>query len=228
MKTVIFDLDGTLADTSADLIAAANSRFRALGHGDLLDPVADAETAFHGGRAMLKLGFGRVGLADVAAGVEANYLPFIDAYREAIDTHTTLYPGAMEAVGRLKLAGYKVGICTNKPAALAEELMTRLGARNEFASLIGADTLPVRKPDPAPLVAAAKRAGGDPAQSVLIGDTITDRKTAEALGVPCILVTFGSAGRSVEALEPEGLIDHYDALDAEVARLIGLPEVLAG
>lgn len=224
MKTVIFDLDGTLADTSADLIAAANSRFRALGHGDLLDPVADAETAFHGGRAMLTLGFTRIGLADIQTGVEANYHPFIDAYRDAIDVHTVLYPGAMDAVRRLKALGYKVGICTNKPAALAEELMTRLGVRGDFASLIGADTLPVRKPDPAPLVEAVKRAGGDPAQCVLIGDTVTDRKTSAALGVPSILVTFGPAGRGVEALEPEGLIDHFDALDAEVARLIGLPD----
>ncbi|MCG7494739.1 HAD-IA family hydrolase [Thalassobius sp. Cn5-15] len=227
MKTVIFDLDGTLADTSGDLIAAANACFREMGHGDVLDPVVDAETAFHGGRAMLTLGLTRLGHGDVAAEVERWYHSLLRHYEAAIDVHTTLYPGTMEAVRALKAAGYKVGICTNKPAGLAETLMTRLGVRGEFASLVGADTLPVRKPDPAPLVAAATRAGGDPKQCVLIGDTVTDRKTAAALGVPCILVTFGPSGRGVEALQPEGLIDHYDGLLAEVVRLLGTSEVPA-
>ncbi|MCB1350932.1 MAG: HAD-IA family hydrolase [Maritimibacter sp.] len=220
MRTVVFDLDGTLADTSADLIAAANVCFRARGLGDVLDPVADARTAFRGARAMLRLGFARSG-AGGAAEVEADYPRLLDAYAGALDVHSRLYPGAAAAVERLGVAGYATAICTNKPEAMAEELLTRLGVRSLFGSLIGADTLPVRKPDPAPLVAAVDRAGGDVARAMLVGDTETDRETARAAGVPCLLVTFGPDGRGVEALAPEATLDHYDALDRAVAELIG-------
>ncbi|MEM1066950.1 MAG: HAD-IA family hydrolase [Pseudomonadota bacterium] len=220
MRTVIFDLDGTLADTSRDLIAAATSRFRALGHGDLLDPVADAATAFRGGRAMLRLGFERLGAAEDAA-IEAEVAPFLEAYAAGIDLHTTLYPGAREAVELLKSEGYTVGICTNKPSALAEDLMKKLGVRSLFASLIGADTLPVRKPDPAPLRAAVEQAGGDIARTVLVGDTVTDRETGRAAGVPVILVTFGPEGDGVARLSPEALLPGYGDLTATVAGLIG-------
>ena len=223
MQTVIFDLDGTLADTSGDLIAAANACFRAMGQGDVLDPAGDAATAFRGGRAMLTKGLERIAHENVLGAVENWYPQLLRAYEDQIDRYTTIYPGAMQAVGLLSEAGYKIGICTNKPEKLAEILLARLGIRAAFASLIGADTLPVRKPDPLPLREAALRAGGDPAQSLIVGDTVTDRKTAEALGVPCILVTFGPAGREVAKLNPEGMIDHFDALPAEVARLIGTP-----
>lgn len=220
MRCVIFDLDGTLADTSRDLIASANACFRDLGHGDMLDPVDDAATAFRGGRAMLRLGFSRLGTAS-SDEIDAQYPRLLAFYADAIDVHTRLYPGAIEAVERLRAADYAVGICTNKPEGLAETLMTRLAVREFFGSLVGADTLPVRKPDPAPFVAAVTRAGGDPKQALLIGDTVTDRETARAAGVPSILVTFGPEGRAVEALEPEALLDHYDALDVIVTRLIG-------
>lgn len=223
MQTVIFDLDGTLADTSGDLIAAANACFRAMGRGDVLDPLVDAATAFMGGRAMLTLGLERIAHGNVAAQVEQWYPHLLSAYEADIDRYTTIYPGAMEAVGVLSATGYKVGICTNKPEKLAETLLSRLGIRKAFASLIGADTLPTRKPDPAPLREAALRAGGDPAQSLIVGDTITDRQTARALGVPCILVTFGPDGAAVADLDPEGVIDRYDALPGEVRRLIGVP-----
>lgn len=218
MRTVIFDLDGTLADTSRDLVAAANVCFNDLGLGDLLDPDRDAGTALRGGRAMLKLGFSRVegyGEADISR----QYPRLLEAYAAGIDRHTTLYPGAMAAVERLKSDGYGVGICTNKPEALAETLMTRLGVRAAFGALVGADTLAVRKPDPAPLFETVRRLGGDLARTCLVGDSDTDRKTARAAGVPSILVTFGPAGGDMAALAPEALLDHFDALPSVVRAL---------
>jgi phosphoglycolate phosphatase len=220
MRCVIFDLDGTLADTAGDLIAAANAAFSAMGHPPQLVMGADDATAFRGGRAMLRLAGARLGLEADEAMVEAGYPLLLEAYGAEIDRHTSLYPGAMEAVSRLKSNGIAVGICTNKPEGLAETLLTRLGIRGEFASLIGADTLPVRKPDPAPLFEAVARAGGVAGRSCLIGDTVTDRETARAAGRPCALVTFGPTGRAVADLAPEALIDHYDGLDAIIDRLI--------
>lgn len=223
MGSIVFDLDGTLVDTSRDLIAAANACFRAMGAGDALDPVADAATAFAGGRAMLRLGFGRIGAPGGEEAVDRWYPHLLEAYAEGIDRESRLYPGAMDAVARLRGAGYAVGICTNKPAALAELLLARLGVRDAFAALVGADTLPVRKPDPAPYRETVRRLGGDPARSFLIGDTVTDRDTGRAAGVPVVLVTFGPTGRGVERLAPDALLDDYDALDALAARLLGAP-----
>ncbi|MCE8516505.1 HAD-IA family hydrolase [Ruegeria pomeroyi] len=220
MRTVIFDLDGTLADTSGDLLAAANHCFRDMGLGDVLVPGQDAGIALRGGRMMLTRGLERAGAYD-AATVERYYPVLLEAYRGAIDHHSFLYPGAMEAVEDLRGLGYGVGICTNKPEALADLLLQRLGVRDVFAALIGADTLPVRKPDPEPLRAAARAAGGDPAACVLVGDSDTDRNTARAAGVPSILVTFGPSGADMAALEPEALLDRFEDLPQVVTRLIG-------
>lgn len=220
MRTVIFDLDGTLADTSGDLISAANSCFRGLGLGDLLDPVVDAATALRGGRAMLTLGFSRVAGFGVDE-VNAQYPILLNAYAQDIDSHTVLYPGAMDAVERLKSGGYAVGIATNKPEGLAETLMQSLGVRAAFGSLIGADTLSVRKPDPEHHYEAVRRAGGDVQRSLLVGDTATDRDTSRNAGVPSVLVTFGPGREDVLALDPEATIDCYAELDDVVARLIG-------
>ena len=106
----------------------------------------------------------------------------------------------------------RVGICTNKPEGLAETLMQRLGVRHLFASLIGADTLPVRKPDPAPYAEAVRRAGGDSAMSVLVGDTETDVLTARAAGVPVVLVAFGPEGPGIARLKPDALLQTYEEL----------------
>ncbi len=220
MRTVIFDLDGTLADTSGDLIAAANHCFRDMGAGDLLDPARDQGTALRGGRAMLRLGMARLGKADDEATIDRYYPVLLEAYGAEIDRHTMLYPGAMAAVEDLKAEGFGVGICTNKPEGLADTLMQRLGVREVFGSLVGADTLPVRKPDPEPLFEAARRAGGHPQQCILIGDSDTDRITARAAGVPSVLVTFGPAGGDMAALEPEALLHDYADLPEMAARLL--------
>ncbi len=220
MRTVIFDLDGTLADTSGDLLAAANHCFRHMGHGDVLTQAGDEAVALRGGRMMLTHGLKRVG-AYREETVHSYYPMLLEAYEQAIDTHTTFYPGAMDAVQTLKDNGYGVGICTNKPEGLADLLLNRLGVRDAFASLIGADTLPVRKPDPEPLREAARRAGGHPDKCVLIGDSDTDRNTARAAGVPSVLVTFGPSGDDMAALQPEALLHHFDDLPDLVPNLIG-------
>lgn len=226
MRTVIFDLDGTLADTSGDLLAAANVCFEGMGLTVRLNRAEHAGTAVRGARAMLSAGLEREtgGPADPVV-IDAQFPILLDAYESAIAVHTQLYPGAMEAVTRLKSNGFVVGICTNKPEYLADILLSELGIRDAFESLIGADTLPVRKPDPAPFLEAVKRAGGDTQRSCLIGDTITDHSTARAAGVPSVLVTFGpgSAHGSAEvrALQPDALLNHFDELPDLAVKLLG-------
>lgn len=219
-RTVVFDLDGTLADTSGDLLAAANACFVQSGHGAVLTD-ADTLVAFQGGRAMLRAGFDRLGVRWSEADIDAQFPVLLDAYAGAIDVHTRLYPGAVGAVQALLDTGYATAICTNKPAALAETLLQRLGIRGMFGAMIGADTLPTRKPDAAPYLAAVERAGGVVARSMLIGDTETDRLTGRAAGVPVALVTFGPEGKGIARLAPEGLLHHFDDLPGIVARLIG-------
>ena len=219
-RCVVFDLDGTLADTSGDLLAAANACFDQLGHGAVLT-AADTLVAFQGGRAMLRAGFERLGVGFTEADIDAHYPLLLTAYGDAIDVHTRLYPGAVAAVQVLLDQGYTTAICTNKPAALAETLLQRLGIRAMFGAMIGADSLPTRKPDPAPYMAAVERAGGVVARSMLIGDTETDRLTGRAAGVPVALVTFGPEGAGVARLQPETLLHHFDDLPGIVAKLIG-------
>jgi len=213
--TVVFDLDGTLVDTSQDLLAAANAV--------LAGPVlgtADRLTAFHGGRAMLRLGFTRLGRVWSEADIDAGYPLLLEAYKGAIAVHSQLYPGAMAAVEALKQAGFAVAICTNKPADLAEDLLQSLGVRAAFGALVGADTLPVRKPDPAPYRAAVTRAGGVVARSMLVGDTETDALTGVAAGVPVALVTFGPEGAGVARFSPAALLERFEDLPGLAARLL--------
>lgn len=218
MRSVIFDLDGTLVDTSADLIAAANATFG--NEGAPLCPVRDAVTGFAGGKAMLRLGLGRSRGRWDEGDVEVLYPRFLEHYGAGLCRESRIYPGAREAVAALRGAGFAVGICTNKPAVLAEGLMHALGFRDAFAALIGADTLPVRKPDAAPLHAAVAAVGGVPGRSLLVGDTVTDRETGRAAGIPVALVTFGPEGRGVERFAPEALLDDFAALPALAGRLV--------
>ena len=220
MRCVVFDLDGTLADTSGDLLAAANVCFRAEGHGDLLGP-ADAGTALLGGRSMLRLGWDRIGRRYDEDVLTQGYARLVAAYALDIASHTRMYPGAIDAVKALRAAGFATAICTNKPEGLAESLMRELGLRHLFGALVGADTLPTRKPHAAPYVAAVERAGGVVGRSMLIGDTDTDRETARAARVPVALVTFGPGGGKMAAMEPDALLHHYDDLPELALRLLG-------
>ncbi len=220
MRTAVFDLDGTLADTSADLIAAANAALAGAGHAPLLDPAKDQATAFAGGRAMLRAGLRRSGGAWDEALVDALFPRLLAAYEAKLAVETRLFDGAAAALDRLAGDGWRLAVCTNKPERLAALLLEALGIAGRFGALIGADTLAWRKPDPRPLLETIARVGGDPSRAVLVGDTVTDRDAARAAAIPCVLVGFGPEGAGVERLVPEAMIGHFDDLPPVLERLV--------
>jgi phosphoglycolate phosphatase len=111
----------------------------------------------------------------------------------------------------------KLAVCTNKLEGLARKLIVALGWQGRFVAIVGGDTLPQRKPDPAPVYAAIAQAGGG--RAVFIGDSISDTDAARAAGIPCVAVTFGFSDRPPEQLGATLLIDHYDELLPALERL---------
>ena len=220
-RGALFDLDGTLADTSGDLIAAANATLAARGAPGRLDPAADAGLSGKGGRAMLRAGLARSGApaAEVEPWVEDALPLFLAQYEAAIAVHSRLFEGVETALERLEAAGWRLAVCTNKPEGLARLLLAELGVLDRFAALVGADTLPVRKPDPRPVWAAADRAGAARARSVMVGDTVTDREAARAAGLPCVLMDMGVSADVVAELDAEVVLDRYADLPAALDRL---------
>jgi len=212
---VAFDLDGTLADTAPDLAAALNHTLTALGR-----PTVDPETVRHlvgqGAKALLRKGLATSGDADDAL-VEQGFPIYLDFYGANICVGTSIYPALEEAMDALSARGVKLAICTNKPERLTHMLVEALGWTGRFAAIVGADTLPVKKPDPLPLHEAIARAGGG--RAVFVGDSITDADTARAAGVPFVAVSFGFSDRPVDQLGADAVIDSYAELVGTLARL---------
>jgi phosphoglycolate phosphatase len=219
---VAFDLDGTLADTAADLGAALNHTLAALGRATVPPDSVRFLIGF-GGRALLRRGLAATGAASEEL-VERGYPIFLDYYGDHICDGTTFYPGIGEALDALEAAGAALAVCTNKAEALSSKLLAALGWRGRFAALVGGDTLPVRKPDPAPLLEAIARAGGG--RAVLVGDSITDADTARAAGVPFVAVSFGFPDRPVEQLGADVVIDRFSDLAGALERLAARPDLM--
>jgi phosphoglycolate phosphatase len=210
MRTAVFDLDGTLADTSADLIRAANATLEEAGFGRPLSARSDIHHAFRGGRAMLRTGLSRAGNPhDMETLVDRLYPLLLEHYRREICTDTRLYDGADVALDQLAADGWRLAICTNKPISLADTLLDKLGVASRFRAVLGADSLAVRKPHPDHVLETIARAGGTRAGAVMIGDTETDRAAATNAGIPCVLVGFGPEGGGVSRLKPDAVLGHY-------------------
>ncbi len=205
---VAFDLDGTLADTAPDLCAALNHSLRMLGRATVPEETV-RHMVGHGARALLEKGLAATGGMTPAL-VEQGFPIFLDHYAAHIADRTRPFDGLERALDELTGMGVKLAVCTNKAEGLSRRLIAALGWEGRFASLVGGDTLPVRKPDPAPLFAAIARAGGG--RAAFVGDSITDTDTGRAAGIPTVAVTFGFSDRAPEELGATALIDHYDAL----------------
>lgn len=213
--TIVFDLDGTVADTAADLAAALNHSLTALGR----EPVpAESVRRFigHGGRALLRKGLAATGESSEQL-VEQAYPILLEYYAANICVATRVYPGLESALDALAGRGAGLAVCTNKAERLSLLLLESLGLRSRFKAVVGGDTLPVRKPDPATLREAIARAGGG--RAVLVGDSITDADTARAAGIPFVAVSFGFSDRPIEALGADAVIDDYGELVRVLERL---------
>jgi phosphoglycolate phosphatase len=212
---IAFDLDGTLADTAPDLAAALNHTLTALGR-----PIVDPESVRHlvgqGAKALLRKGLAASGAADDVL-VEKGFPIYLDFYAANICVGTACYPAIEDAMDALAARGVKLAICTNKPERLTHLLVDALGWTGRFAAIVGADTLSVRKPLPAPLLEAIARAGGG--RAAFVGDSIVDADTARAAGVPFVAVSFGFSDRPVEQLGADAVIDSYADLVGVLERL---------
>lgn len=214
---VAFDLDGTLADTSADLADALNHALESLGRPRLL---LDEITLMvgHGTRALMRKGLAATGGGEDAL-LERGLNALTGFYENNICRHTREYVGATGALVTLRATGVRTAICTNKPERLAAMLVDALGWSAKFDAIIGGDTLGVSKPDAGPLLEAIKRCGGG--RALYVGDSITDAETARAANIPFVAVSFGFRDRPVAALGADAVIDRFADLGAAMQNLGG-------
>ena len=212
---IAFDLDGTLVDSAPDLAAALNHALTVLDR-PTVPPDSVRDLIGHGARALLRKGLAASGPAPEAL-VETGFPFFLDFYAVHICDGTRAYAGIDSALDDLRALGVKLAICTNKQESLTHALIDALGWRGRFDAIVGGDTLPVRKPDPAPLYEAIARAGGG--RAAFVGDSITDADTARAAGLPFVAVSFGFSDRPPEQLGADALIDSYAELIPALKRL---------
>ncbi|HYF53487.1 MAG TPA: HAD-IA family hydrolase [Salinarimonas sp.] len=214
---VVFDLDGTLADTAPDLIATLNAILAGEGRRPLALAEAGALIGV-GARALIERGLADGGPVDPER-LDALYAAFLDLYAERLCVATRLYPGARAALARLAASGYRLAVCTNKFEAHARGVLKGLGILDHFDALSGRDTFGVCKPDPRHILMTVAAAGGDPGAAVMVGDSRTDIAAARAAGIPVIGVTFGYTDVPIAALDPDAVVDAFDGIEAAVARL---------
>ena len=208
---IVFDLDGTLAETAGDLIAALNV---VLADGGLPPlEIGHARVLLGaGGRALIERGYAVAGRSLEKPRLEALFVAFLAYYNDHISVHSHLFPGVVTALDRLEAQGWRFAVCTNKMEASSLKLLDALGVTSRFAAIAGQDTFGVHKPDPGALLQTIARAGGDPRRCIMVGDSITDIATAKAADIPVIAVDFGYTDTPVVELGPDRVISHFDAL----------------
>jgi phosphoglycolate phosphatase len=222
-KIVVFDLDGTLAETAGDLIATLNVILAREGIGPV--PLAEGrQMVGAGARALIQAGYQRAGKQISGAPLERLFDDFIEWYEAHIADESHLFDGVPAALDHLQAQGWILAVCTNKVQIPARHLLRALGAEDRFAAICGQDTFQINgqkicKPDPRALLMSIEQAGGDPRQALMIGDSRTDIDTAKAAGIPAIAVDFGYTDTHVSQLGPDIVISHFDALAGAAAQL---------
>jgi phosphoglycolate phosphatase len=207
-RAVILDLDGTLLDTAADLAAATNLMMIELGR----EPLPQATVASYIGKGVEILVHRALG-GSLDARVDHDlhtrgHDAFMRHYQVENGRHSRPYDGVVEGVAAMRAKGLRLACVTNKPKSFADPLLAHFGLAQCFELIVGGDTLPLRKPDPMPMLHVAQRFEVDPLKIVAIGDSLNDALAARAAGMPVFAVPYGyNEGRDVRTLDVDAVFD---------------------
>ena len=219
IRTLVFDLDGTLVDTAPDLVNALNFVLDREGMRPI--PLASARNMIGAGaRRMLERGIEADGRDVSVAELDRLTKDFVAYYGEHIAVGSRPFEGLEAALDDLAGRGFRFAVCTNKLEWLSKKLLDELGLSGRFAAICGADTFGVSKPDPAILQQTVARAGGELSATIMIGDAGPDVGVARRAGVPVIGVEFGYTEVPIAELKPDRLIGHFKDLAGAVESLI--------
>ena len=212
---LVFDLDGTLAETAGDLVRALNAVVEPEG----LRPTSLADARHMvgaGAKALIRRAYDAQDRALSDETLEQLFQAFLVYYEAHICEESALFPGVVAALDRLEARGFAFAVCTNKIEHPARKLLAALGIADRFRAICGQDTFAVAKPDPRILTMTIAQAGGAPEDAIMVGDSGADIAAAKAAGVPVIAVDFGYTDRPVGEFGPDRIISHFDALDGAV------------
>jgi phosphoglycolate phosphatase len=219
VRTVVFDLDGTLVDTAPDLINALNFVLDREGLSPV--PLHSARNLIGAGaRRLIERGLELDGRAASTGDITRLTGDFIDYYAAHIADVSRPFEGLEGALDDLTALGYRFAVCTNKLEWLSKRLLDQLGLSSRFSAICGADTFGISKPDPAILQQTIARAGGHPASTIMVGDAGPDIGVARRAGIPVIGVEFGYTEVPIADLKPDRLINHMRDLPAAVESLM--------
>jgi phosphoglycolate phosphatase len=211
MLTIVFDLDGTLIDTAPDLVDTLNLILKQEG----LQPVPfDKGRNLIGGGAkgMIARALEAEGRSRPPAELDRLYTAFIAHYAAHIADRSRPFPHLEATLDQLSATGHRLAVCTNKLEWLSRRLLDTLQLTGRFAAICGQDTFGIQKPDPEVLRLTIRRAGGEAAQAIMVGDSGTDVRTARAARVPVIAVDFGYSDVPIATLQPDRIISSFAEL----------------
>ena len=219
IQGVLFDLDGTLLDSAPDLYAALVAQCAEEGIAPPPYPPV-REVVSRGARAVLRCAFAERG----EAALEALTPRYLQLYQDVMAQQTQAFDGVDDLLARIEAHGLRWGIVTNKAAFLTDELVSRIGWASRASAVVSGDTLPVKKPDPAPVLLACERAGVEPAHCLFVGDDLRDIQAGAAAGLYTVAVSWGYLdGGDPYAWGADKVLAH----PAELAALLQLQPVAA-
>ncbi len=208
---LVFDLDGTVADTAPDLLASLRAVL--IRHGFQADTDPRLRDGIgHGARHLIEFALHQQGAAPEAATIDAMHRDFLRYYEENICAETRVYPGLNGLLDRFESCGWAFAVCTNKPERFSKLLLQQLGLAPRFAAICGGDTFAFRKPHPVHLFGTIEAARGTPEAAIMVGDSRTDVDAARSAGIPIVGVSFGYTPVPMAELGPDLLLNSFDEL----------------